>query len=225
MMKGQGTIQPDRKTQYNWGGSYSSEYSNAESTVMWSARSYQSYGENDKYQVYKFAGYRDADNAVSVDGILFHLYFSKSGGWGSSGFKQGIGQYLSFSSSSDKWLAKGYNNTDADKVDKQPGTITVTGVYPGELQVWAKNNVSGVTSWNQALTYINAESGQPGLVVVGDCTDWRSYEHNDWVGSSYGFGTVVSENPGINTSTAYSVKRSGASGFTNYSYSQVGALQ
>lgn len=225
MMKGQGTIQPDRKTQYNWGGSYSSEYSNAENTVMWSARSYQSYGENDKYQVYKFAGYRDANNAVSVDGILFHLYFSRSGNWVYSGFKQGIGQYLSFSSSSDKWLAKGYNNTDADNVDKQPGTITVTGVYPGELQVWAKNNVSGVTSWNQALTYINAESGQPGLVVVGDCTDWQSYEFNSWLGSGYGFGTVVSSNPGINTSTAYSVKRSGASGFTNYNYSQVGALQ
>lgn len=226
MMKGQGTIQPDRKTQYTWGGSYSSEYSNAEDTVMWSARSYQSHGENDKYQVYKFAGYTDANNAVSVDGILFHLYFSRSGAVaGFNGFEQGIGQYLSFSSSSDKWLAKGYNNTDADNVDKQPGPITVTGVYPGELQVWAKNNVSGVSDWNQALTYINAESGQPGLVVVGDCTDWQSYEYNSWLDSEYGFGTVVSSNPGINTSTAYSVKRSGASAFTNYSYSQVGALQ
>lgn len=225
MMKGQGTIVPDRKTQYNWGGSYRSEYSNAENTVMWSARGYWDLGENDKYQVYKFAGYKDSNNAVSVDGILFHLYFSRSGNLGSSGFEKGVGLYLSFSSSSDKWLAKGYNNTDANAVDKQPGNITVTGVYPGELQIWAKNNVSGVSDWDQALTYINAESGQPGLVVVGDCTDWRSYEYIGWVGDEYGFGTVASENPGINTSTAYSIKRSGASGFTNYSYSQVGALQ
>ena len=225
MMKGQGTIVPDRKTQYNWGGSYRSEYSNAENTVMWSARGYWDLGENDKYQVYKFAGYKDSNNAVSVDGILFHLYFSRSGNWGSSGFKKGVGLYLSFSSSSDEWLAKGYNNTDANAVDKQPGNITVTGVYPGELQIWGKNNVSGVSDWDQALTYINAASGQPGLVVVGDCTDWRSYEYIGWVGDEYGFGTVASENPGINTSTAYSIKRSGASAFTNYSYKQVGALQ
>ena len=225
MMKGQGTIQPDRKTQYNWGGSYEPEYSNAENTVMWSARGYWDWGENDKYQVYKFAGYKDSNNAVSVDGILFHLYFSRSGNWGSSGFKKGVGLYLSFSSSSDKWLAKGYNNTDANAVDKQPGNITVTGVYPGELQIWAKNNVSGVSDWDQALTYINAASGKPGPVVAGDYSDWRSYEYIGWVGDEYGFGTVVSENPGINTSTAYSIKRSGASGFTNYSYSQVGALQ
>lgn len=222
MMEGQGTI-ADRSTSFVNKGAETR--SNADSTVSWGAKNLMTYGENDKYQVYKFAGYKDSNNAVSVDGILFHLYFSRSGNWGSSGFKKGVGLYLSFSSSSDKWLANGYNNDDADAVDKQPGNITVTGVYPGELQVWGKNNVSGVSDWNQALTYINAGSGEPGLVVVGDCTDWKSYDYTSWVGDEYGFGTVVSENPGINTSTAYSIKRSGASGFTNYSYSQVGALQ
>lgn len=222
MMTGQGTI-ADRSTSFDKGGA--ATRSNTDSTVSWGARGYSSYGENDKYQVYKFSGYKDSNNAVTVDGILFHLYFSRSADFVNTGFKKGVGLYLSFSSSSDKWLANGYNNPDADSVDKQPGTITVGGVYPGELQVWAKNNVSGVSDWNEALTYINAASGQPGLVIVGDCTDWQSYEYNSWLDSGYGFGTVVSENPGINTSTAYSIKRSGASAFTNYSYSQVGALQ
>lgn len=222
MMKGQGTIANRSTNSFNKGAE---NRNNADATVSFGAKTYYSYGENDKYQVYKFTGYKDSNNAVSVDGILFHLYFSRSGNWGSSGFEKGVGLYLSFSSSSDKWLANGYNNDDADAVDKQPGNITVSGVYPGELQIWGKNNVSGVSDWDQALTYINAASGQPGPVVVGDCTDWRSYEYIGWVGDEYGFGTVASENPGINTSTAYSVKRSGASGFTNYSYKQVGALE
>ncbi|MDY3939863.1 MAG: hypothetical protein SOZ27_06285 [Spirochaetia bacterium] len=222
MMEGQGTI-ADRSTSFDKGGA--ATRSNTDSTVSWGARGYNSYGENDKYQVYKFAGYKDSNNAVTVDGILFHLYFTRSADLINTGFKKGVGLYLSFSSSADEWLATGYNNPEADAKDKLPGNITVSGVYPGELQIWAKNNVSGVSDWNQALTYINAASGQPGPVVVGDCTDLRSYEYIGWVGDEYGFGTVVSENPGINTSTAYSVKRSGASAFTNYSYSQVGALQ
>ena len=224
MMKGQGTI-ADRSTNFGAGGA--ENRNNADATVSFGARGYSSYGENDKYQVYKFTGYQDGNKAVSISGILFHLYFTRSGSlWGSSGYKKGTGLYLTFSQPADKWLANGYNNDDADGVDQIPGTITVGGVYPGELQVWAKNNIFNSADWkNAALSFINASQGQTGIYIIGDYTDWRNYEYNSWVADSYGFKTVVSETPGINTSTAYSIKRSGQSLFTNYNFDQVGALQ
>ena len=224
MMKGQGTI-ADRSTNFGAGGA--ENRNNADATVSFGARGYSSYGENDKYQVYKFTGYQDGNKAVSISGILFHLYFTRSGSlWGSSGYEKGTGLYLTFSQPADKWLANGYNNDSADSVDQIPGTITVGGVYPGELQVWAKNNIFNSADWkNAALSFINASQGQTGIYIIGDYTDWQNYEYNDWVASSYGFKTVVSATPGINTSTAYSIKRSGQSSFTNYNFSQVGALQ
>lgn len=223
MMQGQSTM-TDRSTAYGNGGAATRE--NPDKTVTWGARGYQSYGENDKYQVFKFNNYTDANKSVSVDGILYHLYITRSGGWGNSGWKKGIGLYLSYSSSSDRWLANGYNNTDADNVDKQPGVITVTGVYPGELQIWAKNNVFNVNSWSEAETnLINAKNGVVGIVLIGDYSDWLSYAYCDWVKTAYGFITVTSDAPGINTSTAYSIKRSGQDQFKNYKFSDVGALQ
>lgn len=225
MMKGQGTI-ADRSTNFGAGGA--ENRNNADATVSFGARGYSSYGENDKYQVYKFTGYQDGNKAVSISGILFHLYFTRSGDliWGSSGYEKGTGLYLTFSQPADKWLANGYNNDSADSVDQIPGTITVGGVYPGELQVWAKNNIFNSADWkNAALSFINASQGQTGIYIIGDYTDWRSYEYNEWVADAYGFKTVVSETPGINTSTAYSIKRSGQSSFTNYNFDQVGALQ
>ena len=224
MMKGQGTI-ADRSTVFSNGGA--ENRNNADATVSFGARGYQSYGENDKYQVYKFTGYQDGNKAVSISGILFHLYFTRRGDWPwpAGGYKKGTGLYLTFSQPADKWLANGYNNDSADSVDQIPGTITVGGVYPGELQVWAKNNIFNSADWDAALSLINASQGQTGICIIGDYTDWRSYEYNDWVADAYGFKTVVSDNPGINTSTAYSIKRSGQSSFTNYNFSQVGALQ
>ena len=224
MMKGQGTI-ADRSTNFGAGGA--ENRNNADATVSFGARGYSSYGENDKYQVYKFTGYQDGNKAVSISGILFHLYFTRSGDliWGSSGYKKGTGLYLTFSQPADKWLANGYNNDSADSVDQIPGTITVGGVYPGELQVWAKNNIFNSADWSTAESFINASQGQTGIYIIGDYTDWQNYEYNEWVADAYGFKTVVSDNPGINTSTAYSIKRSGQSSFTNYNFSQVGALQ
>ena len=222
MMKGQGTI-ADRSTNFSNGGAETRL--NSDSTVAFGARGYSSYGENDKYQVYQFTNYQDGNKAVSISGILFHLYFTRSGSWINTGYKKGIGLYLTFSQPTEKWLANGYNNTDADSVDQIPGTITVGGVYPGELQVWAKNNIFNSADWSTAESFINASQGQVGIYIIGDYTDWQNYQYNDWVASGYGFNTVVSAKPGINTSTAYSIKRSGQSSFTNYNFSQVGALQ
>ena len=224
MMEGQGTI-ADRSTAYANGGA--ENRNNADLTVSFGARGYQSYGKNDKYQVYKFTNYTDANEAVSINGVLFHLYFSRSDdlALGFGAYEKGTGLYLTFSQPADKWLANGYNNTTADGIDQIPGSITVGGVYPGELQVWAKNNIFNSADWSTAESFINASQGQTGIYIIGDYTDWRSYEYNEWVADAYGFKTVVSETPGINTSTAYSIKRSGQSSFTNYSFSQVGALQ
>ena len=223
MMKGQGTI-ADRSTDFEVGGA--ENRNNADATVSFGARGYFSYGKNDKYQVYKFTGYQDGNKAVSISGILFHLYFTRSVDriWALD-YEKGTGLYLTFSQPADKWRANGYNNDGADDVDQIPGTITVGGVYPGELQVWAKNNIFNSADWDAALSLINASQGQTGICIIGDYTDWRSYEYNEWVADAYGFKTVVSETPGINTSTAYSIKRSGQSSFTNYSFSQVRALQ
>lgn len=230
MMKGQGTIE-NRSTNFGAGGAENRNNADADATVSFGARGYASYGENDKYQVYKFTGYQDGNKAVSISGILFHLYFTRSSDlpkdqvFGLNGYEKGTGLYLTFSQPADKWQANGYNNDDVDSVDQIPGTITVGGVYPGELQVWAKNNIFDSADWDVALSSINASQGQTGIYIIGDYTDWRNYEYNDWVADSYGFKTVVSETPGINTSTAYSIKRSGQSSFTNYNFDQVGALQ
>lgn len=222
MMEGQGTI-ADRSTKVAplaVGVNGAETRYNSDSTVSFGARAYYSLGEDDKYQVYKFTGYQDGNKAVSISGILFHLYFTRSGNFGSSSYKKGTGLYLTFSQPADKWQPD-YCYDDVDAVDKIPGTITVGGVYPGELQVWAKNNIFNSADWSTAKSFINASQGQTGIYIIGDYTDWRNYEYNDWVADSYGFKTVVSETPGINTSTAYSIKRSGQSSFTNYSFSQV----
>ena len=221
MMEGQGTI-ADRSTSFDNGGAETRH--NSDSTVFFGARGYQSYGENDKYQVYKFTNYTDANEAVSINGVLYHLYFTH---------EEGI--FLTYSSQ--KWLNV-YNGTSADTQDKEPGNITVSGVYPGEIQIWAKNNIDTEKgNWkDSALTYINAAQGKTGVYIVGnysECPD-SMQKCAEWIGeissgypwsSGYGFKTAMSSNPGINTSTAYSIKRSGQSSFTNYNFSQVGALQ
>ena len=228
MMKGQGTI-ADRSTKvalppFYVGVNGAETRYNSDNTVSFGARAYYSLGEDDKYQVYKFTGYQDGNKAVSISGILFHLYFTKSGDFGSSSYKKGTGLYLTFSQPADKWQPD-YCYDDVDAVDKTPGTITVGGVYPGELQVWAKNNIFNSADWSTAKSFINASQGETGIYIIGDYTDWQNYEYNSWVADSYGFATVTSSNPGINTSTAYSIKRSGQSSFTNYDFDQVGALQ
>ena len=221
MMEGQGTI-ADRSTSFDNGGAETRH--NSDSTVFFGARGYQSYGENDKYQVYQFIGYQDGNKAIKINGVLYHLYFTH---------EEGI--FLTYSSQ--KWLNV-YNGTSADTQDKEPGNITVSGVYPGEIQIWAKNNIDTEKgNWkDSALTYINAAQGKTGVYIVGnysECPD-SMQKCAEWIGeissgypwsSGYGFKTAMSSNPGINTSTAYSIKRSGQSSFTNYNFSQVGALQ
>ena len=219
MMKGQGTI-PNRSTNFSNGGAETRL--NSDSTVAFGARGYRSNGENDKYQVYQFIGYQDGNKAIKINGVLYHLYFTHH---------EGI--FLTYSSQ--KWLNV-YNGSSADGQDKEPGSITIDGTYPGEIQIWAKNNIAALKNdWDNAETnYINAAQGKTGVYIVGDysecpdsmpeCAEWIG-EMGTWYSSGYGFQTAMSANPGINTSTAYSIKRSGQSSFTNYNFSQVGALQ
>ena len=222
MMKGQGTIE-DRSTTMPAGGA-ETRY-NRDNTVAFGARSFGSNGENDKYQVYQFNGYQDGNKAVQISGVLYHLYFTHH---------EGI--FLTYSSQT--WL-NAYNNSSVDGQDKKPGSITITGTYPGEIRIWAKNNIADLKDdWkNNALpNYINAAKGKTGVYIVGDypgcpndmpeCAEWIGEISSGTIFSSgYGFKTAMSDSPGINTSTAYSIKRSGQSSFTNYNFSQVGALQ
>ena len=220
MMKGQGTI-ADRSTNFSNGGA-ETRY-NSDKTVAFGARGYGTNGENDKYQVYQFIGYQDGNKAIKINGVLYHLYFTHH---------EGI--FLTYSSQ--KWLNV-YNDTSADGQDKEPGSITIDGTYPGEIRIWAKNNIAALKNdWTNATTnYINAAQGKTGVYIVGDysecpdsmpeCAEWIGEIASSWFSSGYGFQTAMSDNPGINTSTAYSIKRSGQSSFTNYNFSQVGALQ
>lgn len=220
MMKGQGTI-ADRSTNFSNGGAETRL--NSDSTVAFGARGYGTNGENDKYQVYQFIGYQDGNKAIKINGVLYHLYFTHH---------EGI--FLTYSSQ--KWLNV-YNGTSADGQDKEPGSITIDGTYPGEIQIWAKNNIADLKDdWSNATTnYINAASGKTGVYIVGDysecpdsmpeCAEWIGGIASSWFSSGYGFETAMSANPGINTSTAYSIKRSGQNSFTNYNFNEVGALQ
>ena len=220
MMKGQGTI-ADRSTNFSNGGAETRL--NSDKTVAFGARGYGTNGENDKYQVYQFIGYQDGNKAIKINGVLYHLYFTHH---------EGI--FLTYSSQ--KWLNV-YNDTSADGQDKEPGSITIDGTYPGEIRIWAKNNIAALKNdWANATTnYINAAQGKTGVYIVGDysecpdsmpkCAEWIGEIASSWFSSGYGFQTAMSANPGINTSTAYSIKRSGQNSFTNYNFSQVGALQ
>ena len=222
MMKGQGTI-ADRSTTMPAGGAATRH--NSDNTVAFGARRYGSYGEEDKYQVYQFTNYQDGNKAVQINGVLYHLYFTRY---------EGI--FLTYSSQ--KWLNV-YNGSSADEQDnKEPGSITITGTYPGEIRIWAKNNIAALKDdWDNATTnYISAAQGKTGVYIVGDysecpdsmqeCAAWIGEISEGWPWSSgYGFETAMSANPGINTSTAYSIKRDGQSSFTNYNFSDVGALQ
>lgn len=222
MMKGQGTIE-DRSTTMPAGGA-ETRY-NRDNTVAFGARSFGSNGENDKYQVYQFNGYQDGNKAVQISGVLYHLYFTHH---------EGI--FLTYSSQT--WL-NAYNNSSVDGQDKKPGSITITGTYPGEIRIWAKNNIADLKDdWknNALLNYINAAKGKTGVYIVGDypgcpndmpeCAEWIGEISSGTIFSSgYGFKTAMSDSPGINTSTAYSIKRDGQSSFTNYNFSDVGVLQ
>lgn len=221
MMEGQGEI-ADRSTSFDDGGA-ETRYNN-DNTVAFGARSFGVNGENDKYQVYQFNGYQDGNKAVQINGVLYHLYFTHH---------EGI--FLTYSSQT--WL-NAYNDSSVDGQDKKPGSITIGGTYPGEIQIWAKNNIADLKNdWkNNALpNYINAAQGKTGVYIVGDysecpksmpnCADWIGEIAGSWFSSGYGFKTAMSDSPGINTSTAYSIKRSGQSSFTNYNFDQVGALQ
>lgn len=221
MMEGQGTI-ANRSTGMTDGGA-ETQY-NSDNTVAFGARRFGSYGEEDKYQVYQFTNYQDVNKAVQISGVLYHLYFTRY---------EGI--FLTYSSQ--KWL-NAYNNSSVDGQDKEPDSITIDGTYPGEIQIWAKNKIADLKDdWSNATTnYINAAQGKTGVYIVGDysecpdsmqeCAAWiGEISSGSWFSSGYGFKTAMSTSPGINTSTAYSIKRSGQSSFTNYDFDQVGALQ
>ena len=160
------------------------------------------------FQAYNFTEFEDVNKSISVTGTLFHLYYQKD-------------FCLTYSSSA--WIE---NLNGADKTDKPAGTITVSGLYSGEIQIFGQNNVSGAfDNWDSAKqNLIEPPYGVIGIVLSGDFPNWNTWSNLGKLKSEWGFELGSGTAP-INTSTAYSIKRSGASGFTNYSYSQVGALQ
>ena len=166
--------------------------------------------ENEAYQGYSFTAFEDANKAVNVTGVLYHLYFSSS---------------FCLTYSSGTWAGnEGLGNSDGK--DKPVGTIKVGGVYPGEIQVFGKNNVAAVFSdWeNTAIpNLIEPAGGKIGIILAGDFPGWKTHMPEELPTDSWGFislGTFDS-----NISTAYSIKRDGQSSFTNYNFSDVGALQ
>lgn len=166
--------------------------------------------ENESYQGYSFTAFEDANKAVSVTGVLYHLYFSSS---------------FCLTYSSGTWAGdKGLGNSDGK--DKPVGTIKVNGIYPGEIQVFGKNNVAAVFSaWDDIAipNLIEPAGGEIGIILAGDFPDWKTHMPEELPTNEWGFfslGTFDS-----NTSTAYSIKRSGQSSFTNYNFSEVGELE
>ena len=171
----------------------------------------------ESYQGYSFTAFEDANKAVNVTGVLYHLYFSSS---------------FCLTYSSGEWVFKEEEGErvdvplkESDAIDKPVGTIKVAGIYPGEIQVFGKNNVAAAFSdWGTAIdNLIEPAGGKIGIILAGDFPDWKTYMPEKLPTDEWGFfslGTLDS-----NTSTAYSIKRSGQSSFTNYNFDQVGALQ
>ena len=117
-------------------------------------------------------------------------------------------------------------NKESDAIDKPVGTIKVAGIYPGEIQVFGKNNVAAVFSdWENTAkpNLIEPAEGEIGIILAGDFPGWKTHMPEELPTDEWGFfslGTFDS-----NISSAYSIKRSGQSSFTNYNFSDVGALQ
>ena len=160
---------------------------------------------NESYQGYSFTAFEDANKAVNVTGVLYHLYFSSS-------------FCLTYSSDAEKWVGA---LKESDAKDKPVGTIKVAGIYPGDIQVFGKNNVAAAFSdWDTAkANLIEPAGGKIGIILAGDFPHMpEELPTEKW--GFFSLGTLDS-----NTSTAYSIKRSGQNSFTNYNFSQVGALQ
>lgn len=167
------------------------------------------------FQAYCFSGYEDVNNSIKVEGVLFHIYLGRND----------TGLCVSYSGGIDSWKTD-YDDTN----DKKSGTISVEGVYPGEIQVWGKNIISKYyegtwTDSHPAMSYIQPASGKVGIYIIDDYADWQNFSELDYLKSSWGFIEIGNKQVPINTSTAYSIKRSGQSSFTNYNFSDVGALQ
>ena len=171
----------------------------------------------ESYQGYSFTAFEDANKAVNVTGVLYHLYFSSS---------------FCLTYSSGEWVFKEEEGErvdvplkESDAIDKPVGTIKVAGIYPGEIQVFGKNNVAAAFSdWDTAkANLIEPAGGKIGIILAGDFPDWKTHMPEELPTDSWGFFDLETFNS--NTSTAYSIKRSGQSSFTNYNFSQVGALQ
>ena len=160
------------------------------------------------FQAYNFTEFEDVNKSISVTGTLFHLYYQKD-------------FCLTYSSS--EWIE---DLNGADKTDKPAGTITVSGLYNGEIQIFGQNNVSGAfDNWDSAKqNLIEPPYGVIGIVLSGDFPNWNTWSNLGKLKSNWGFELGSGTAP-INTSTAYSIKRSGQNSFTNYNFSQVGALQ
>ena len=160
------------------------------------------------FQAYNFTEFEDVNKSISVTGTLFHLYYQKD-------------FCLTYSSSA--WIE---DLNGADGTDKPAGTITVSGLYSGGIQIFGQNNVSGAfDNWDSALqNLIEPPYGVIGIVLSGDFPNWNTWSNLGKLKSGWGFELGSGTAP-INTSTAYSIKRSGQSSFTNYNFSDVGALQ
>ena len=204
MMKGQASL-PDRSNSVTGEKVSFSKYS----TVLTTS------DHNEAFQAYCFSGYEDVNNSIKVQGVLFHIYLGKND----------TGLCVSYSGDIDSWKTD-YDDTN----DKKSGTISVEGVYPGEIQVWGKNIISKYyegtwTGSHPAMSYIKPASGKVGIYIIDDYADWQNFSELDYLKSSWGFIEIGNKQVPINTSTAYSIKRSGQSSFTNYNFSDVGALQ
>lgn len=204
MMEGQASL-PDRSNSVTGEKVSFSKYD-----TIWTTSDH-----NEVFQAYCFSGYEDVNNSIKVQGVLFHIYLGKND----------TGLCVSYSGGIDSWKTD-YDDTN----DKKSGTISVEGVYPGEIQVWGKNIISKYyegtwTSSHPAMSYIQPASGKVGIYIIDDYADWQNFSELDYLKSSWGFIEIGNKQVPINTSTAYSIKRSGQSSFTNYNFSDVGALQ
>ena len=204
MMKGQASL-PDRSNSVTGEKVSFSKYF----TVATFSDHYEA------FQAYCFSGYEDVNNSIKVQGVLFHIYLGRND----------TGLCVSYSGGIDSWKTD-YDDTN----DKKSGTISIEGVYPGEIQVWGKNIISKYyegtwTDSHPAMSYIQPASGKVGIYIIDDYADWQNFSELDYLKSSWGFIEIGNKQVPINTSTAYSIKRSGQNSFTNYNFSQVGALQ
>lgn len=161
----------------------------------------------EKYDAYRFINCPGINGAVTIaDGAIYHAFCKQN--------NTSEVVYISFSSNV---FSLNHGSGD-DGIPKTQGELDIQGLYPGKIQLWYENegyehrndeyNVKPVNDYKPDRFYTSAHSG------------WIN-----WLNNSYGLKIKEDEQPSINKTTAYAIRRDGAVSYQNIHYSEVGAIK